>query len=242
MHAMRFVLILGVLLSRGASAAQTFTVPIQVVPGTVRILPNLPAGMPFSLQVASAACPGSAGTFSAAVVNGGLEVEFSGSVFAGPENDCPIPSSATMEIELVVAEVGGTATMMRVDGVPVTGSFSSIYRANANISLGASATTSSTPARLFVESSGVDITWNSSGGPGILSGLTALQKWIPGDTVRLPVTVSVVPTAGVGQPTQGTFRARWIFKVTVPEPGASLSLPIGALGLAGLATRRASGG
>jgi hypothetical protein len=36
-------------------------------------------------------------------------------------------------------------------------------------------------------------------------------------------------------PAQGVVRTRYEYRVTVPEPSAALSLPIGVLGLAGLA-------
>jgi hypothetical protein len=57
---------------------------------------------------------------------------------------------------------------------------------------------------------------------------------IPGDTVRFPVQMTV--NLGDGSAFTGTLRMRWEVLVTVPEPSAALSLPIGVLVLAGLAS------
>ena len=79
-------------LAMPALAAQTFTIPFTVVPGSVTVLdPQTgmyePVTMPFSevLQSNDANCSVGLGTFSAEIVNGSLEVELNGTaVAAGP--------------------------------------------------------------------------------------------------------------------------------------------------------------
>lgn len=225
-------------------AAQSFVVPITVVPGTVRIQPNTPASLPFSVPLPNPTCAGASGTFSVSIVNGGLEVSFSGNVpptFDPEISNCAEIVGATMEIELQVPEVGGSGTLVRLDAEPVSSSFSSIHRASASMSAtNGLARSSSIAGWLRLGETFSNLNWNADG--LMPSGAQVnLHNWIPGDTVRIPIGIGTVAEGSQTVATQGSFRARFVFRVTVPEPSASLSLPIGALGLAGLASMRAGG-
>ena len=67
-----------------------------------------------------------------------------------------------------------------------------------------------------------------------------IEPLIPGDTVRMKVNFSFRFDGRVApeQATIGDARVRFEFLVTLPEPSAALSLPIGALSLLGLASLR----
>jgi hypothetical protein len=67
--------------------------------------------------------------------------------------------------------------------------------------------------------------------PSLLANPIFTQQWLPGDTLRFPVRLDI---EFQGIDTIGDFQIRYEYRVTVPEPSASLSLPIGALTLAGL--------
>ncbi len=85
-----------------------------------------------------------------------------------------------------------------------------------------------------------NLNWNADG--LMPSGAQVdLHNLIPGDTVRIPIAIGTVAEGSQTVATQGSFHARFVFRVTVPEPSASLSLPIGTLGLAGLESMRAGG-
>ena len=73
-----------------------------------------------------------------------------------------------------------------------------------------------------------------------ISSATTVTTLFPGDTVRIPVRLSVGTLGAPGEPTEGTISVRYEFRTRfpVPEPSAALSLPLGALTLAGLASLR----
>lgn len=60
------------------------------------------------------------------------------------------------------------------------------------------------------------------------------MDWIPGDTMRFRAVVMISMRGSTAHPAQGVVRTRWEYRVTVPEPSGSLSLPLGMAGLAGL--------
>ena len=72
------------------------------------------------------------------------------------------------------------------------------------------------------------------------SGGTTVATLFPGDTVRIPVRLNVDLRGAPGDETQGTFSAQFEFRTRfpVPEPSASLSLPLGMAWLAGLSMIR----
>lgn len=236
-------LAIGALAPAAADAAQSYVVPITVVPGTVRIQNTTPASLPFAVPIPSSNCPGSNGTFAIEVVNGGLEVSFAG--FVPPPTvpewfTCHEAMYARMEVELQVPEVGGSGTLIRLDVEPMSSNFSSIHGASAGLSLAGLIRSSSVTGLIRPPQLHSYVTWNSSGLMPYGAQMD-LVNWIPGDTVRFPIDVSAGGTGSTIAPMQGSFRARFVFRVTVPEPSAPLSLPIGALGLAGLASLRAGG-
>jgi hypothetical protein len=223
------------------SAAETYTIPISVVPGSVTVEvtgePDVSVGMPFSIPVQASTpnCALGGGQFSAEVVNGGLEVEFEGSAVSTGAGACQFIARAKMELELDSPELGGTGTMVRLEAIPET-DFSLISSARAEFvsRLG----TSSSVAGSFKTDRFLSYRTWVEGGESTTGDFTELEAWIPGDTVRFPVEVSDQMSGNPGQPTQGTIRVRYVFKVTVPEPSASLSLPLGMAWLAGLSKMR----
>ena len=239
----RCLVVLGCIPATGALAAETYTVPLSVVPGSVTVTSGASVGMPFSVAVSDPACVGG-GTFSAEVVDGGLEVEFSGSVSENAEGFPCFFSAATasMQIDVEVPELGGTATMVRLEAIPLQGDFSSISGAVSSFVSDPTGASSSVPGRFETDGLAAGIDWNSSGSSPSNAWATALHAWIPGDTVRIPIRIAANPRALAGVSTTGTFRVRWVIKATVPEPSAALAIPFGALGLAGLASLRSGGG
>ena len=63
----------------------------------------------------------------------------------------------------------------------------------------------------------------------------------PGDTIRIPVEMNIYGSGLI----DGTFSRRYEFRtrfpLPAPEPSAALSIPLGAVWLAGLAMRRKNG-
>jgi hypothetical protein len=222
-------------------AAQTFTVAITAVPGsvtgTVSGVP-LPTSLPFSAPIINIVGGCSVtGNFDAAIVNGGLEVELDITVTG---TSCgSTKEEATLELEMVVPELGGTVTMVRLNTVPLVTNFPVIDIATSRgfAVSGEGVTTS------------VDGTWHAQFG-------TATWEWdpahseyptppldlqrmiplIPGDTLRFPFAAEL--RMQDASSFVGTFRMRYEFLVTLPEPSAALSLPIGVVTLFGLASLR----
>jgi hypothetical protein len=64
-----------------------------------------------------------------------------------------------------------------------------------------------------------------------------INTFIPGDRITFPVTFRTSSTNLVGTVTT-RFSFKVLFPQSVPEPSAALSLPIGVLGLAGLAAMK----
>lgn len=227
---MRFVLILllALLVPSSVTAANSFKIPFSIVPGSVQVaVANNPAqtpDLPFSVFGINGSCYG---TLSAEVVNGGIEVSFEGTVVPA----CTAPASFYFQVEMVVPELGGTATVVRVDARDNGSSFSTInsavvqWRPEPLISTSLSGALAS-PGELSVSWFPNDLVLYGTVSP--------LASWIPGDTVRMPVTVvfDLTPT------TVGTAKVRYEFLVSVPEPSASLSLPLGMAWLAGLSVLR----
>jgi len=225
-----------------AIGAQSYTLPLSVVPGTARIgvstQPDTPVAFPFSEFMQSSTCT-AAGTFSAEVINGGLEVQFSGSAFApSGGGSCQMRAQSVLQVEIHATELGGTATHVRLESTPMIGDFSSLAAAEARIGRGDDdATSSSVPGEFGIEFDAWH-QWDQVAGLRPRIGVTRPVPLVPGDTVRIPIDLEFIVTGNPGTPTQGTFRVRYEFKVTVPEPSASLSLPLGAGALMALARMR----
>jgi len=68
------------------------------------------------------------------------------------------------------------------------------------------------------------------------------RDWIPGDLLRFRVEAMILVVGNGPHPADGTIVIHWDYRTTyAPEPSAALSLPIGVLGLAGLAAMKRSG-
>lgn len=224
------------------AAAETYTIPLSVVPGSVTIevpgVPDVSVGMPFSVAVQGSEpnCSLGGGQLSAEVVNGGLEVEFDGAAVSSGAGFCQFLARAKMELELESPELGGTGTMVRLEAVPEA-DFSLLSQARAEFVSRDPGSSSSVPGSFSSEGFSANVRWDQSG-LGIQGDTRELKAWIPGDTVRFPVEILNIMNGNPGQPTEGTIRVRYVFKVTVPEPSASLSLPLGMAWLAGLSMMR----
>lgn len=210
------------------SAAETFKVPFTIVPGSVQVAvasnPAQSPDLPFSVFGINGSC---SGTLAAEMVNGGLEVSYDGSVVP----DCRAPAHFYFQVELVVPELGGTGTVVRVDARENGSSFSTIDSASVDLRTEDMTSTSITgplagPGSVLVAWFPANLVQYGSRSP--------LASLVPGDTVRMPMTAvfDLNPT------TVGTAKVRHEFLVTVPEPSASLSLPLGMAWLAGLSMTR----
>jgi hypothetical protein len=217
-------------------AAQTFVVPITAVPGSVFI--NMPDGqfpsqsLPFSQAFNRPSCTG---TFSAAIVNNGIEVEFD---VVAPGAGCSESADFQANIEFVVPELGGTVTMVRVVVIPLTTDFPVIDTVSAEIGQGAPGSTSSVPGPFNVKFETPHWDWSRGQDdyPRMTGNPQNLVALIPGDTVLMPINTSLRTSDASSY--VATIRMRYEFLVTVPEPSAALSLPIGVVTLFGLASLR----
>jgi hypothetical protein len=66
----------------------------------------------------------------------------------------------------------------------------------------------------------------------------SVQTMFPGDTVRVPVELVIDATNQTDGSLSTNYEFRTRFPIPAPEPSAALSLPIGVLGLAGLAAMK----
>ncbi len=138
---------------------------------------------------------------------------------------------------MVIPELGGTVTMVRLNLVPLITNFPVINIATSEgFAISGEGVTTS-----------VEGTWNAQFGKATWAWNPALPDYptppaelqrmiplIPGDTLRFPFSAEL--RMEDDSSFVGTFRMRYEFLVTVPEPSAALSLPIGVLSLAMLAS------
>jgi len=198
----------------------------------------LPTSLPFSVPIinTNGSCS-MTGTFVAEIVNGGLEVELDLSVNG---TTCWGSGSVDLELDMVIPELGGTATMVRLNLVPLVTNFPVIGSVSGSSSMsGDGAVTSSVDGNFKVQFGDIDWGWYA-GSPSYPS-LPSAQRMIPlipGDTLRFPLQATLSMSDATSF--SGTLRMRYEFLVTVPEPSATLSLPIGVLGVAGLAAMKGS--
>lgn len=225
--------------SLSSNAAQTYKVPLSVVPGSVTLTrpggPTSPSALPISQFGSEGGC---SGTYSAEVVNDGLEIELDG----GGTN-CTLTFAMVFHAQITVPELGGTATLIRLEGDPVVSEFDALdYARIIWRPSGGTGTTSSSPNRSF-DCSAVGADYElASNRPNPYDSITLpLLSMIPGDTVTCRSEIEAVFRAnGLGTVTSGRLRLRYEFRVTVPEPSASLSIPVGAGALALLSRKRGS--
>ena len=211
-------------------AATTSVVPITVVPGSVASVDHefLPDSLPFSIAIASNPSCSGTGTFSGELISDGVEVEVS---ITAPSGGCRVGEEVQMIVEFEVPELGGTVTMVRVRATPIV-AFPIINEMTGEIIGGANASTSSVPGSFQADFTSRKLDFGNAATP-TYRGVASLIALIPGDTVQIPIKILV--DFQDGSPYVATLRIRYEFLVTVPEPSAALSLPIGAAWLAGLA-------
>ncbi|MFO0691540.1 MAG: hypothetical protein U0900_22780 [Myxococcota bacterium] len=221
-------------------AAQTFKVPIVVVPGSVSIGSqtgrSLPLSHPFGFhfETSEGVCDVT-GTIATQLVNQGLELQIDVNA-AGTGGPCLLPEVETLTLRLTAPEFPGTATMVRLHAEVQTLTLPSNVVFRIGMSQREPATTSSEPGVFDLGSWSTVVSRNAPGSPVEPTG-NRLTPLIPGDVVEIPVSLDL--SAQDSASYSGTIRVRFEVRVTVPEPTASLSLPLGALTLLGLASLRA---
>jgi hypothetical protein len=218
-----------------ALTAQTFTVPLSVVTGSVTLSPfaepAFPVEMPLSESIQSLGknCTTTQGTVSAQVIHDGLEIELDGKT----SSICTMKFTLKLTLELKSPELGVSSTAIRLEAVPIVQTFRSVGAATVVLEprSDASASTSSIPgvfdvagirSELFVLGTSFHYGTRPNG----------LETWVPGDTVRIPILIQMV----FPDTSSGTLRVRYRFLVTIPGPAAALgspSAPRGWLGLRG---------
>lgn len=129
--------------SFSASAAQTYKIPIVIVPGSVTfqgqgdyspVGPPVSVTFPISKQVTGVSpnCAAALVTVAAEVIDGGLELGINGYA-AGP--GCDLGGEVVFEVEMQAPELGGTTTSVRL--VPQVKTFSFLDYARVFASIGA---------------------------------------------------------------------------------------------------------
>jgi hypothetical protein len=252
---MRKLLLMVVLLgwTLPASAAQTFKLPIVVVPGSLTFQGQgdyapaanpVPVTFPTSRQVvgntAGGACSAGLVTVDANIVDGGLEASVNGYA-TGP--GCTLGGELVFDVEMPVPEVGGSSTAVRRE--PSVQAFNFLDYADVTATFETEKASSATvPAFGFEGTTATALSWDGTVEPTnpptspTLSGYIHSMHWIPGDTLRFKVRARILMRGNSGNPAQGNVKVRWEYLVTVPEPAAALSLPIGMAWLAGLSMTR----
>jgi hypothetical protein len=235
-----------------AFAADTYTLPYSVVPGTVvyhpAVDPSYSVSLPFSLSfdpVDPFNCVSDSSSFLVSEEGGALQIAFDVFVSSAGTFDCELLGSFTMDVEVNVAELGGTSTDVRLEvSVPIF-NFGEYYIVQSKLTtIGDVSSSALGPDRPYAVNFENTSRWEDTrfatpvfqSSPGV-----SLQPLIPGDTVRIPLRIEILASGetGGGSDTIGDIRLRYELKVTYsPEPSAALSLPIGALGLIGLASLR----
>lgn len=218
-------------------AAQTYTVPVTVVPGSITFLNTQGLSAPFSepfnfvLGDSQGTCTTS-GTVSGQLVSGGIELQLD--VTATGNGPCRADTNGTMEVEVVVPEFPGTVTMVWFERVPLTVNLPPAVGFTFGLVSQNSGSSDSTGGIFFLPYSTALL--SRSPNQPLNEQNTGMIPLIPGDTVRIPFSLRLNTADSTAY--SGTIRVRYELKVTVPEPTASLSLPIGVLTAFGLASRR----
>lgn len=245
-------LILALCPSTSALAAQTFKLPITVVPGSVEFRPTgssaaqppifTPTPLPVSFQVTgNSTCSGGLVDVDVEVVDGGLEVGIAGSAVAVGSSTCSLGGEVELDVEVAVPELGGTATAVRLVPEVVNSTFSSLRRISVGITpIASSGTTSSISGLPFAEpDTAWELVWADGAGPTLTPAIRHFH-WVPGDTLRFRVRLSASMLGNNATSTSGSVRTRWEYRATVPEPSLGLSVPIGVLTLAWMAAPRSA--
>ena len=238
-------LLLSLFLSSTAHAATTYKVPFTVVPGSVTSTPAgyatsstpIPVSFPVSGQAVADStvqrCTVGLVSVAPEIVNDGIEFEIDGySIGSG----CTLGGRVEFEMEIQVPELGGTTTSALLVSTPLSFSFIDYRRVRAEmVRLGTCWSSASPETPIRTSDNAPTIRWDGDN-PGPISDPTELVHWIPGDTIRFPVSIEIRMDSDATHNAQGAARVRYEYRVTVPEPSAAL--PIGVPTLAGLASIR----
>jgi hypothetical protein len=234
-----------------AAQAQSVKAPITIenLTFTTTGVTSQPVALPLSRPVNLEAPCGTFpyGTVSMSLVNNGIDLALDGAAF-----NCPI--SATLRFDVVLeVPVVGTDAVAFVALVPEAGEASLV---NAPVVGGAKASallsfaldghplSAELPVPMASDIPAVQLDWRTD--PTTLDAsnvYTRMIPLIPGDRVRIPIVAKLVlkPAAGGGT-VDGTISARFEFQTRLPLQvsglAPSLSIPIGVMGLTGLALMR----
>ncbi|MCA9501830.1 MAG: hypothetical protein H6748_15380 [Spirochaetaceae bacterium] len=239
-------LLLFLLVASTAQAATTYKVPISIVPGSLTIqlfgggnFSTFTGTFPFSGDLAPlatyAGCSSGLVTVSAELVDNGIEVEIDG--FAAGSG-CTLAGSLDFQLEIQVPELGGTSTTAWLVPMPLVFDFTDFSLVYSNFADEGAETSSIPEGVLRGVQEDPRIFWNVTAPDPSVPAIDPLEPhvWIPGDTMRIPVTIGLGMSANSTHDAQGTARVRYEYRVTVPEPSAAL--PLGVATLAGLASMR----
>jgi hypothetical protein len=235
------------LLASPAFAAETYVVPITIVPGSLTFQPSgdaisggaIPATLPLGEMVeadsSSPACDFGLLEFTAEIESGRLVVSINGDAVG---TSCLLGGSIAFDAEVVVPELGGTTTTVRL--VPVVERFEfvgfNLVEAEWNRQEVVSATIPEYPVGPAAE---VKLVWDGQADdPGLSSQSLLTEPWIPGDTISFRTVVSLTMRGNSISDAQGLVRVRYEYRVTVPEPSAAISLPIGVGALLALSSMK----
>lgn len=212
---------------------------------------NLEVDFPFTEPLPSnSEC--STGAFSAEILNGDvLELRLD-VVSITANSSCSDHFFGEFDITVEIPQLGSAAAPMYLKPVSLTPTTTALYSVRLSVETGPNDAANSAKlgrvvglpfsyAEVSWLGSGLSIQTNTSVGRSGQDSI--IQSAVPGDSLTFRIRVSAVVSASSSRPTQGTFVARFefreLFPNTVPEPSASLSLPIGAGALLILAMARA---
>lgn len=234
-----------------AAAQSTFVkVPIAIenVSLTTAGIVSLPLSMPVSAPIHLVPPCGAArfGTVTLDIVDNGIEVAFAGNTF-----DCGLDATlrfdVVFDVPVVSLDAVAYVALSRGDGAASLSNSPVVSGAKGRASLNFEGTGPTTSVLLGSLRSTTDWSAGFAWTPDpteLLSGPSAtLLPFVPGDEVRIPMSVriTVTPPAGGGN-LGGSFSGRIELKTPLPLPvsgvSPSLSIPIGVMGLSGLARLR----
>jgi hypothetical protein len=238
-----------------AIGAETYKVPVTIIPGSAVFQAGgntpfageiIPVSFPVSRSVLGTPgdCIVGQVTVESELVDGGIEIDVNGTA-VGPA--CSLGGDIEFDIEIAPPELSGTTTVVRLVPKPVSVSLpdADSFMVSFQPGLGgaARATTSSLPELTVANPASGSLSWvrsDATGGelPTQPTGSVAPAFLIPGDTLRARVRMTIRMNGTTAHPAIGGFRTRWEYQVTVPEPSAALSLPLGIAWLAGLSMMR----
>jgi hypothetical protein len=182
------------------------------------------------------------------VVQNVLEVTYSGGAISdGGGQLCSAHARLQFDIVLDVPIVTLDPASFVYFFAEATGTFTQLRQALIDLQKDGRATSDQLTRGFSVPLRRTRVLWEPPiGSPGddSASGETSVVSMIPGDAVRIPVELLVDMAGDTDElgDTEGTiaaqFEFRTLFPQPAPEPSAALSLPMGALWLAGLAGMR----